>query len=86
MTEVNRGRVGAAIILILIGLVLLVVQFVPALQTLVFNENNWSLIIIGVGVVFLIAAVLTWTPGLMVPAAIISGIGAIFFIQSATND
>lgn len=86
MSEPQRGRVGAAIILILIGLALFVVQLVPSLQTLIVNENNWSLVIVGVGIVFLIAAVLTWTPGLMVPAAIISGVGAILFWQGATDN
>lgn len=86
LTETNRGRIGTAIILIGLGLALFVIQFVPGLQELVFNGNNWFLIIIGVGVLFLIAALLTWTPGLMVPAALISGVGAIFTWQTATGN
>lgn len=86
MTQVNRGRVIAAAILILLGIYLFAVQFVPALRAFTVNENNWPLIIVGIGVLFLLGALLTWTPGMMVPAAILMGLGALLFWQNATNN
>lgn len=86
MTEVNRGRIGTAIILIGLGLILFIIQFFPDLQALVFSATSWPLIIVGVGVVFLIVALLTWTPGLIVPAAIIGGIGGLLFWQNLTGN
>jgi hypothetical protein len=44
------------------------------------------LLIVGLGAIFLLAALLTWTPGLMVPAAFLSGLGALVFWQNATKD
>jgi hypothetical protein len=86
MTQDNRGRVVGALLLILGGLYLFAIQFVPALRVLAINESNWPLIIVGIGVALLLAALLTWTPPLMVPAAILGGLGALLFWQNATDN
>ncbi len=86
MTQANRGRVIVAVFLVLLGLYLLAVEFVPGLRILSINENNWPLIVVGVGILFLLAALVTWTPNLMVPAVVVGGTGALLFWQNATNN
>lgn len=85
MAQANRGRVAGALILVLAGLFLFAVQFVPGLQLLLPNEQNWPLIIVGVGALFYIMALVTWTPALMVPGTLIAGIGGIIFWQNAVG-
>jgi hypothetical protein len=68
-------------ILILLGVFFLVTRFVPA----VLGTLSWPFVIIGVGVIFMILALATWTPGLAVPACIIGGIGCILYWQNSTG-
>lgn len=86
MTQANRGRTIAALLLILAGLYFFAVQFIPGLGIFALTGNNWPLIVVGVGIALLVAALLTWTPGLLIPAAIVSGIGALLFWQNATQN
>jgi hypothetical protein len=86
MERETRWRVILAIILVLAGLYLFTVQFFPQLGIISLSPSNWPLLIVGVGAAFLVAALVTWTPGLMVPAAIIGGLGAIMFWQNATGN
>ncbi len=86
MTQENRGRIIWAVLLIAAGLYLFAVQFFPALQVLAINQDNWPLILVGIGAILLVAGLLTWTPGLMVPACIVGGLGVLMFWQNATNN
>jgi hypothetical protein len=69
-------------LLVLIGGLLLVDQFLPAWSI----NFDWPWIVIGVGLVFLLFAVLTRTGGLAIPGSIISGIGGILYYQNITNN
>ena len=84
MKREHRGSLAAGLLLILLGVLFLVVQFVPELQASI--TFSWPLIIVGIGVVLLILAVLTRTPGLSVLACMIGGIGAILYWQNATGN
>lgn len=86
MPQTSRGRIIAALILILIGIYLFALQFFPALGVFAINERTWPLIIVAVGVAFLIGALLTWTPPLMMPASILVGLGGLLFWQNATDN
>lgn len=86
MTQQNRGRIIGAVILIVVGVYLFALQFLPGLSILRINENNWPLIIVAVGVAFLLGALLTWTPPLMIPASVIIGLGGLLFWQNATDN
>ncbi len=80
----KKGNITGGLILILIGAWFLAVQFVPQLEA--WAHGKWSLYVIGVGVVFLLASVLTNVPGLSVPAFIIGGIGGLLYYQNVTGD
>ena len=77
----NRSELAWGIILIAIGAFLLVTRVYPA----VFNFLDWQFSIIGVGAIFLLAAILTRNGGLAIPGCILGGIGAILYYQDLTN-
>ena len=79
----KKGNITGGLILILIGAWFLAVQFVPQLKA--WAQGEWSLYVIGVGIIFLLASVTTNVPGLSVPAFIIGGIGGLLYYQNVTG-
>ncbi len=81
MDQRSRSALVTGTILILVGAFFLVTRIVPG-----FLETfSWPFIVIGVGAIFLIIALATWTPGLAVPACIIGGIGGLLYWQNLTG-
>jgi len=78
----RKTTIAGGIILILLGGLFLLSEIFPQ----VFNFWDWPFIIIGVGVTFLLWAIISGTGGLAVPGAIVSGIGGILYYQSLTGD
>jgi hypothetical protein len=85
MDQSRRSSLTFGVTLIILGAVFLAVQLVPQLKEWINWENAWPLIIVGIGVAFLIGAVVGGTPGLAVPAAIVGGIGCLLWWQNATD-
>ena len=79
--ENSRGMVGG-LILILLGGFCLAVQVKPE----IFGYISWPFFIMGLGGVFLLAALLTRTGGLAIPGCVIGGIGGILYYQAITGD
>lgn len=77
----KNGVVGG-VILILLGLLFLFREIAPQY----FAFMDWPFIIVGLGVIFLLWAILAGTGGLAVPGAILAGIGGIFYYQNLTGD
>ncbi|MHB8808253.1 MAG: hypothetical protein ACYC59_11850 [Anaerolineaceae bacterium] len=77
----NRSDLVWGIILIVIGACLLVTRVFPN----TFNFLDWPFSIIAVGVVFLLAAILSRNGGLAIPGCIVGGIGAILYYQEMTG-
>ncbi len=86
MNPMDRSRIAAALVLILIGVWLLLVQFVPSLQAFAISERTWPLLIVGVGVLLALIGLATWTPAMLVPACIVGGIGGLLYYQNLTGD
>jgi len=82
----RRSNVAFGLILLLVGGFFLATQFVPQLSEILRVDYAWPLWVVGVGLIFLVMAVAVRTPGLAVPASIISGIGAILYYQNATGE
>ncbi len=80
----KKGNITGGLILILLGAWFLAVQFVPQLKA--WADGNWTLTIIGVGVIFLVVSLLNNIPGLSIPAFIIGGIGGLLYYQNVTGD
>jgi len=74
----KRASITGGVILILLGLFFLAREIFPD----VFGVFEWPFIVIGVGVVFILAAILSGQGGLAIPGTIIGGIGGILYAQS----
>ena len=86
MEPQRRSPLVFGLLLILIGGVLLAFQLIPGLAERFEIEYSWPLFIIGVGVFLFLLGILVNAPGLSIPAAIVSGIGGIFYWQNLTED
>jgi hypothetical protein len=82
----NRTNLFLGILLILIGAWLVVTRQVPAVQEWLDDNFEWPMWTIGAGLIVFIIGLISGTPGMSVPAAIIAGIGGILYYQNATND
>lgn len=86
MNQNRRTSIALGAILIIVGALILAVQFIPGFN-LGFDFNlTWPVIVISVGVLLFLAALLFNQPGLAVPASIVAGIGCILYWQDATDD
>jgi hypothetical protein len=66
------------------GVLFLLLQRLPGLAAWLDLGQQWPLIIVGVGGLFLLAAFAN--PPLAVPAALIGGVGALLYYQNATGN
>ncbi len=82
----RRGSLTFGILLILIGGWYLAVQLFEPLEDWLDNFAEWPFLIIGLGLLFLVAAVVSGVTGLAIPGTIISGIGGILYYQNYYND
>ena len=80
----KKGNLTGGLILILLGVWFLAVQLVPQLK--IWAAGQWTLMIIGIGVIFLLISILSNIPGLSIPAFIVGGIGGLLYYQNVTGD
>lgn len=86
MTRHGRSTLGAGILLVLAGAVLLTMNLVPGLKETINITFGWPWIVIGVGAALLFFGLLVGEPGMAVPAMIVAGIGGILYYQETTGD
>lgn len=86
MNKQGRSQFALGVILILLGVWFLLDKSVPAFHSFFDKYTEWpaNLLLIG-GVIFILALVLG-QPGLSVPAAIVAGLGGIFYYQEIAGD
>jgi hypothetical protein len=82
----TRSSLATALTLIGIGAWFLAVEISPQVKDFAYGAATWPLPIIGIGAYLAFVGLLTWTPGLMVPAAIVAGIGGLLYWQNATGN
>jgi len=82
----RKGNVGAAVTLIAVGAWFLAVEVFPGLKAVAYGGDFWPVPIIGMGVILALIALVTWTPQMFIPAAIVGGIGGLLFYQNSTGD
>ncbi len=73
----NRGALAVGAVLILLGVLVLLNQFIP---------NAWPLIILAVGLVLMAISVVGRIPGLMISAVVNTALGILFLIQANTGN
>lgn len=86
MNKPGRSQLALGVILILIGGWFLLNQTMPSFREFFEPYTEWpaNMLLIGAGI-FIIGLV-TSSPGLSVPAAIVAGIGGIFYYQEMTEN
>jgi len=83
----NRRRsLTFGVLLILIGGWFMAVQIFEPLEDWLENFSDWPFWIIGPGLLFLAAAIVSGVSGLAIPGTIISGIGGILYYQNYYTD
>ncbi|MEW5872312.1 MAG: hypothetical protein AB1894_23820 [Chloroflexota bacterium] len=82
----TRSTIATALALIGIGAWFLVIQISPLVKSFAYGETTWPIPIIGIGAGLALIGLLTWTPGMFIPASIVSGIGGLLYWQNATGN
>jgi hypothetical protein len=82
----RRGNISLAFLLIIVGAWYLAIEIFPGLKALAYGSGTWPLQIVGLGILFAVAAILSWTPAFFIPASIITGIGGLLFWQNSTGN
>jgi len=85
MNKQGRSQLALGVILILLGAWFFVDKSVPAFHEIFQQYTKWpvNMLLIGGGI-FILGLVLG-QPGMSVPAAIVAGLGGIFYYQDLTN-
>ncbi len=86
MNKQGRSQLALGVILILLGAWFLLDKSVPAFHDIFDQYTQWpvNMLLIGAGI-FIFGLVLG-QPGMSVPAAIVAGLGGIFYYQEATEN
>ena len=86
MNKKGRSQLALGVILILLGAWFLADKSIPAFHSFFDKYTEWpvNMLLIG-GVIFILGLVLG-QPGMSVPAAIVAGLGGIFYYQDATGN
>ena len=85
MNKQGRSQLALGVILILLGAWFLLDKTMPAFHSIFEKYTEWpvNMLLIGAGI-FIVGLVLG-QPGMAVPAAVVAGIGGIFYYQSITD-
>jgi hypothetical protein len=86
MNRQSRAQLALGLLLILLGVLFLVDRSLPTFHQLVGRYAEWPLNLVGSGVLLLLFGLLIGAPGLAVPAAIVAGLGGIFYYQETSGD
>ena len=86
MNKKGRSQLALGVILILLGAWFLADKSIPAFHSFFDKYTEWpvNMLLIG-GAIFILGLVLG-QPGMSVPAAIVAGLGGIFYYQNATGN
>jgi len=82
----NRSNLFLGLLLILIGAWLVISNQVPSLNTWMKDNFTWPMWTIGAGLLILLIGLFTNSPGMAIPASIVTGVGGILYYQNQTGD
>lgn len=80
----RRGSIVGGVILILVGLFFLLLPLFPNVSANIDIEDQWPLIIVAIGGLFLLGA-LIGASGLAIPGSIFVGLGLMMYYQNANG-
>lgn len=81
----KQSSIVGGFILILVGMFFLLLEAFPDLAVLIALDRHWPLLIVAVGGFFMLAALLS-ASALLIPGAVIAGIGAILYYQNLSGN
>ncbi len=86
MNRQGRTQLALGVVLILLGAWFLLDRGVPAFHEIIGKYAAWPYSLIGIGAIILLIGLVLGQPGMAVPAAIVAGLGGIFYYQQTYND
>lgn len=86
MNRQGRTQLALGVILILLGAWFLFDRINPQFHSLFAKYTAWPLNMFLIGGAILLIGLVTGQPGMAVPAAIVAGIGGIFYYQEMTKN
>jgi hypothetical protein len=86
MNRQSRTQLALGVILVLLGIWFLADRSIPAFHQLVGKYSEWPFSLIGIGIILLLLGLVLGAPSMAVPAAIVAGIGGIFYYQQTADD
>ena len=86
MNKQGRSQLALGVILILLGAWFLMDKSVPAFHEIFQQYAKWPVNMLLIGAGIFIFGVILGQPGMSVPAAIVAGLGGIFYYQDVTNN
>ncbi len=86
MSRQNRTQLVLGILLVSAGVLYILSQRLPFLESWMHIQFQWPFSVIGAGLLILILGLLIGTPSMAIPACIVAGIGGILYYQNMTTD
>lgn len=83
MSKQSRSQLALGTILILVGIWFFAEKTIPSISALADQYFKWPFTLVWIGALILLIGLLTGNPGMAVPAAIVAGIGGIFYYNDA---
>jgi hypothetical protein len=81
MNRQGRSQLVLGLILILLGAWFVIERTVPSLANLADQIFEWPFTLMWIGALILVVGLFSGNPGMAVPAAIVAGIGGIFYFN-----
>jgi hypothetical protein len=81
----NRSQLAMGLILILLGVWFIAQRQIPGLNLWVGMYMVWPMNLLVIGAAIFVIGLLVGSPGMAIPAAIVTGIGGIFVYQKTYN-
>jgi hypothetical protein len=82
----KRGAFSTGLTLILVGLTLVIIQWVPELHLWANWAESWPLTIVGVGVLVGIIGLVSATPDSLIATGFLAGLGLLLYWQNAMGN
>ena len=81
----RRSSIIGGAILILVGAIFLLLQLFPNVAARIDFDQQWPLIVVAIGILFLLSAILG-TPPLAIPGSVVTGIGLMLYYQNWSDN
>ncbi len=82
----GRTQLALGVLLIILGGWFLADRSMPQFHQLVGRFLEWPLNLVGIGILLLVLGLFLGSPGMAVPAAIVAGMGGIFYYQQVQGN